>query len=298
VADLPAVGTRVSLRYRRPAGSVPPLTDVIGHLIETGTRLKVQTKTGAVVEIAPDDVVAVRALTAAPMRTSQIRATEHAAALAWPGTEQTWIDGWLLRGAGGHTHRANSAVPLGLEASTAAIPAIAKWYAQRGQTPWLAVPDRLLAVPKGVPVHLETVVMVRDLPAGEPDATVLLAPQPDEHWLRLYQRDVPVDVLTAVVDGTVTFGTRTGAAVGRAAVTTAPDGTRWAGLSAVRVADDQRRRGHARALCSALMAWAEGQGARSSYVQVLVDNAAAIALYERLGFTAAHRTRYIDARSL
>jgi ribosomal protein S18 acetylase RimI-like enzyme len=298
VADLPAVGTRVSLRYRRPPGSVPPLTDVIGHLIETGTRLKVQTKTGAVVEIAPDDVVAVRALTAAPMRTSQIRATEHAAALAWPGTEQTWIDGWLLRGAGGHTHRANSAVPLGLEASTAAIPAIAEWYAQRGQAPWLAVPDRLLAMPKGVPVHLETVVMVRDLPAGEPDATVLLAPQPDEQWLRLYKRDVPVDVLTAVVGGAVTFGTRTGAAVGRAAVTTAPDGTRWAGLSAVRVADDQRRRGHARALCSALMAWAEGQGARSSYIQVLVDNAAAIALYERLGFTAAHRTRYIDARSL
>ena len=298
MADLPAVGTRVSLRYRRPAGSVPPLTDVIGHLIETGTRLKVQTKTGAVVEIAPDDVVAVRVLTAAPMRTSQIRATEHAAALAWPGTEQTWIDGWLLRGAGGHTHRANSAVPLGLGANTAAIPAIAEWYAQRGQTPWLAVPDRLLAVPKSVPVHLETVVMVRDLPAGEPDATVTLAPQPDEHWLRLYHSDVPVDVLTAVVDGAVTFGTRTGAAVGRAAVTTAPDGHRWAGLSAVRVADDQRRRGHARALCSALMAWAEGQGARSSYVQVLVDNAAAIALYERLGFTAAHRTRYIDARSL
>ena len=83
---------------------VPPLTDVIGHLIETGARLKVETKTGAVVEISPDDVVAVRALTAAPVRTSQIRATEHAAALAWPGTEQMWIDGWLLRGAGGHTH--------------------------------------------------------------------------------------------------------------------------------------------------------------------------------------------------
>lgn len=298
MADLPAVGTRVSLRYRRPAGSVPPLTDVIGHLIETGARLKVQTKTGAVVEIAPDDVVAVRALTTAPMRTSQIRATEHAAALAWPGTAQTWIDGWLLRGADGHTHRANSAVPLGLEANTAAIPAITEWYAQRGQTPWLAVPDRLLVVPKSVPVHLETVVMVRDLPAGGPDATVTLAPQPDEHWLRLYQRDVPVDVLTAVVDGAVMFGTRTGAAVGRAAVTTAPDGHRWAGLSAVRVADDQRRRGHARALCSALMSWAEGQGARSSYVQVLVDNAAAIALYERLGFTTAHRTRYIDARNL
>jgi GNAT superfamily N-acetyltransferase len=298
VADLPAVGTRISLRYRRPAGSSPPLTDVIGHLIETGERLRVQTKTGAVVEITPEDVVAVRALTATPVRTSQIRAIEHAAALAWPGTEQKWVDGWLLRGAEGHTHRANSAVPLGLEADLGAVPVIVEWYAQRGLTPWLAVPDRLLALPRGVPVHLETVVMVRGLPAGEPDATVTLAPRPDARWLRIYERQVPVGVLTAVVDGVVVFATRTDAAVGRAALTTAPDGTRWAGLSAVRVVEGQRRRGHAKALCSALTAWVAEQGAHSCYAQVLTDNAAAIALYEQLGFTAQHRASYIDARSL
>jgi N-acetylglutamate synthase len=240
----------------------------------------------------------VRALTPTPIRTSQIRAIEHAAALAWPGTEQAWLDGWLLRSAAGHTHRANSAVPLGIEAGPATLPVIVQWYAQRGLTPWLAVPDRLLALPKGVAAQLETIVMVRDLPAGEPDAAVTLAASPDEQWLRIYQRVVPADVLTAVVDGAVVFGARADAAVGRAAVTAAPDGTRWAGLSAVRVADDQRRRGHAHALCSALMAWAADKGADGCYAQVLVDNAAAIALYEQLGFTAAHRTRYIDARNL
>ncbi len=298
MAELPAVGTRVSLRYRRPVGSVPPLTDVIGHLLETGPLVRVQTKTGVVVEIAPGDVIAVRALTAAPVRTSQIRATEHAAALAWPGTEQQWMGGWLLRGAGGHTHRANSAVPLGVEADAGAVRGIVEWYAQRGQTPWLAVPDRLLRLPKGVAVHLETVVMVRDLPAGEPDAAVTLAPHPDTQWLRLYERQVPVDVLTAVVDGVVVFATRDDAAVGRAAVTPAPDGTRWAGLSAVRVANGQRRSGHARALCSALLAWATEQGATRCYAQVLADNAAALALYEQLGFVPQHRGRYIDGRNL
>ena len=104
-------------------------------------------------------------------------------------------------------------------------------------------------------------------------------------------------MLTAVVDGDVVFATRGDAAVGRAAVTAAPDGTRWAGVSAVRVADGQRRQGHARALCSALMAWAAEQGAHRCYVQVLVDNAPAIALYEQLGFTTQHR-RALHRRSV
>ena len=244
---------------------MPPLTDVIGHLLQAGSRIRVQTKTGAVVEISADDVVAVRALTAAPVRTSQIRATEHAAALAWPGTERQWLDGWLLRAAGGHTHRANSAVPLGVEAGTNTVPAIVDWYTQRGLTPWLSVPDRLLILPRNVPPHLETVVMVRDLPTGEPDATVALAPRPDATWLALYQRQVPVDVLTAVVDGDVVFATRDDAAVGRAAVTAAPDGTRWAGMSAVRVADDAA----ARRPCPRPVPRADGLGRRARRAPLL-----------------------------
>ena len=70
--------------------------------------------------------------------------------------------------------------------------------------------------------------------------------------MRLYERDVPADVLTAVAGGEVVFASTAGAAVGRAAVTDATDGTRWVGLSAVRVAETQRRRGHARDLCAAL----------------------------------------------
>ena len=184
---LPPAGTRVMIRYRLPAGSVPPLTDVIGHLVAVEPEVRVRTKTGAVVEISPDDVVAVKALTDAPVRTSQIRAVEHAAALAWPGIEQQWLNGWLLRAAGGYTHRANSAVPLGVEANIDALPAIVDWYTRRGLTPWLAVPERLLRLPDDVPAHLETVVMVRDLPTDEPDATVRLLPRPDERWLRRYR---------------------------------------------------------------------------------------------------------------
>jgi ribosomal protein S18 acetylase RimI-like enzyme len=294
----PPVGTRVMVRYRRPAGSVPPLTDVIGHLLAVEPTLRVRTKRGDVVEVDAADVVAIKALAAAPVRTSQIRATEHAAALAWPGVEHEWLDGWLLRSAGGFTHRGNSAVPLGVEAGLGVLPSIIEWYRLRDLTPWLSVPDRLLRLPGSVEPHLETVVMVRDLPEGEQDSTVTLAPQPDEHWLRLYERDVPVDVLTAVVDGEVAFATVVGGAVGRGAVTNAPDASRWVGLSAVRVTEDRRRHGHARTLCAALLAWGFRRGATRAYVQVLVNNTAGIALYESMGFSTQHRSRYVDARTL
>jgi GNAT superfamily N-acetyltransferase len=303
MVSVPEPGTRVSVRYRRPAGSVPPLTDVIGHLLDVAPLLRVRTKTGDVVEVAAEDVLAVRALTDAPVRTSQIRAMEHAAALAWPGTEQRWLDGWLLRAApggsaAGQTHRANSAVPLDVSASAGAIPAIIDWYAQRGLPPLLAVPDRLLRLPNGVRTERETVVMVRALPAGAPDPLVSLAARPDARWLALYDRAVAVDVLTAVVGGEVVFARRAGAGVARGAVTEAPDGSRWAGLSAVHVLADQRGRGHARALCAALLCWGAQRHATRAYVQVLAGNSAAISLYESMGFTAQHRGRYLHAASV
>ena len=110
--QMPPVGTRVMVRHRLPAGSVPPLTDVIGHLVQTDPTLQVRTKRGDVVAVAVDDVVVIKALGAAPVRTADIRNLEHAAALAWPGVEQQWVGGWLLRSARGVTHRGNSAVPL------------------------------------------------------------------------------------------------------------------------------------------------------------------------------------------
>lgn len=295
--ELPAVGTRVMVRYRRAAGSTPPLTDVVGHVVDVGAALGIRTKTGDVVRVAVDDVVALKALTAVPVRTADIRNTEHAAALAWPGVERKWLGGWLLRAAGGHTHRANSAIPLSIEADATPVPAIIDWHRHRGLTPWLSVPDRLFRATVVSP-HLETEVMTTDPRGRMADERVTLADTPDAEWLSLYRRDVPVDVLTAVIDGEVTFATISGAAVGRAAVTTAPDGGRWVGLSAVQVDEQARGRGLARALCSTLLHWGAEREATRGYVQVLVDNAVALGLYRSMDFLAQHRSRYVDARSL
>lgn len=294
---MPDVGARVVVRYRLPAGSVPPLTDVIGHLLTVGPTVTVRTKRGGVVEIAADDVVAIKALSAAPVRTGDIRNLEHAAALAWPGVEQQWLGGWLLRFGHGSTRRANSAVPLDVS-SGSEVAALIDWYATREAAPLVAAPDRLLRVPPGVSTDAETLVMTGELPSGGSHHAVTIAAGPGDEWLRLYRRDVRVDVLTAVVDGEVAFATMAGAAVGRGAVTSAPDGTRWVGLSAVHVVEAARRRGLARDLCAELLGWGGERGATRAYVQVLADNGAATRLYESMGFTVHHRSRYVDARSL
>jgi N-acetylglutamate synthase len=276
----PDLGTRVTVRYRRPAGSVPPLTDAVGHLLAVDPVVRVQTKTGAVVEFAPTDVVALRALTDSPLRTSEIRALEHAAAAAWPGVEQAWLDGWLLRAGHGATLAANSAVPLDISARLTAVPAIVAWYDRRDLTPRLAIPDRLLELPPGLPSEHTEQILVRDVssvtPASRPDPSVTLEQPPDESWL--------------------VFGSYA-EAVARAAVTDAPDGTRWVGLSAVRAAGGELAAGPARRLCEALLAWGVSRGATRGYVAVGDHDTDKIALAESLGFRLHHRRRYFPAHS-
>ncbi|KIU14913.1 N-acetylglutamate synthase, CG3035 family [Mycolicibacterium llatzerense] len=281
------VGSRVSLRYRLPESEVEAFTDVVGHIEALSPFVVVRTKSGERVEISPTDVMSVRELSHAPVRNSEIRAVEHAAALAWPGTRQQWIDGWLLR-AGGPTKRTNSAVPLLFSSDLTALPAIADWYAALGLEPWMALPERLL------PVRTEGVEPNRVLTlalSGGSDAA--LPSQPDDQWLRIHGADVSAEVLSAVVDGEVAFATVDDVAIGRVAVTTAPGGRVWAGLSDVVVLESEHRRGLGRAVCAGMLAWAAGRGATHAYVRVQDDNTAAIALAESMGFRLHHRARYV-----
>jgi hypothetical protein len=237
----PELGARVMVRYRLPAGSVQPLTDVIGQLLQATPRVRVQTKTGEIVEFAHDDVVAQRTLSDKPVRASEIRALEHADALAWPGIERQWLDGWLLRAGPDDSYAANSAVPLDISATQSAIPTIVEWYRSRDRIPRLAVPDRLLRlVDEGEQPNR---VMVCDVDAG------------------------------AANPGIEPAG---------AAVTDAPDGTRWVGLSTIDAAS-----------CKALLAWGASRGATRGYLRIAEDDRAAAELARSLGFALHHHARYV-----
>lgn len=310
--DIP-LGRRVVLRYRLPADYAQSYTDVIGILLSLDPPT-VQAADGNPVTVSPDEVVALKALTPRPIRTAEIRALEAAAANGWPGTQHAWIGGWLLRAGHGYTRRANSALPLGdssgpAQLTTDVLHRIGAWYTAHGLPVQLALPDRLATVPPGWNSWGETAVLGIDvdnfvLPQGP--SMVRIAPAPDVAWLELhrYRGDEPSghlpavplpEVLTAVRGGEVGFaalGLPKPIAIGRGAVTDAPDGRRWVGLSCVAVASEHRRHGLAGLVCAELIRWGRDRGATHAYAQVEADNSAALALYHDLGFLDHHSYRY------
>ena len=64
------------------------------------------------------------------------------------------------------------------------------------------------------------------------------------------------------------------------------------GLFDIVTRKDLRRRGHGRQLVSGLLHWAKENGARRAYLQVTLDNEAAVSLYSGLGFVETYRYWY------
>ena len=278
---LPSVGSRVSLRYRLPAGSEPPLTEAVGHLEAVAPQLRLRTRSGELVTVEPADLLNIKEISVRPVRTSQIRALEHAAALARPCPQQDWVDGWLVR-AGSSEPLLNTAVPLEVSAQISGLAGVARWYDERELPALLALPERLLPLRSSAAAPEK--VLVRDLtdmpdiPGGEP---VELTDGPG-----------------AATDGAVTVARLPGAAVAQAAVTTAPDGSSWLGIFGLRVDPAHRRAGLAGRVCATLLDWAAGHGATRAYLRVPADDEAALGFAESLDFRLHHRCRYVEAQAL
>ncbi|MCZ4561561.1 GNAT family N-acetyltransferase [Rhodococcus sp. IEGM 1401] len=290
------------------------MTDVIGELVSIDAgAVVVRGRDGTLVQVAAERIVALKPLGPKPIRTSEIRSLEAAAADGLPGVDREWIDGWQLRFGHGFTGRANSAVPLEPGASTApeTLARITARYAACGLTPTLALPDRLGTPPAGWSTYNESAVMAADiskLVLRDGDSATAVTAEPTAEWLdRLYYqgRAAPAgaaEVVSAVRGGTLGFGmigarSSSAAAVGRAAVTTAPDGRCWVGLTSLWVSPEHRRNGLGTLMCGELVRWGREHGATHAYLQVAVENTRAVALYRDLGFEDHHRYRYARPES-
>lgn len=223
---------------------------------------------------------------------------ESAAYRAWPAREVVEYDGWQLRFADGFSRRGNSVYPA--ESST--LPLATKldwcsdWYRTRGQplivrqTPASeAGLDQVLAE-AGFAAEGRTLVMtgaledhnepVEDLP-GAPGAAWRKAaahlwqitPHRLGAWRSIIER----------IDHPAAFIHRSDSAGPMAAgLAVAVDD--WLGLFEIVVRPDRRRDGIGRDLTRSLLRWGRAAGAQTAFLQVVNENAPAIALYESLGF--------------
>ncbi|WKD61993.1 Mycothiol acetyltransferase [Corynebacterium ciconiae DSM 44920] len=325
----PKVGDRVIVRRCLP-DTPGHLTDVIGHVLSLEPLEIRPQSVGGLPSSAPSLridaslVTILKVLSPRRVMNSDIRAIEHATALAFPGIEHTWSsDGhWLLRAGDGITERSNSATPLGSSAGFSLPPLqeIREFYDRHQLPVRIHLPDRIarnaerLCQPPGWEIGPEIIVMTRSLSdcATEPadplpeNMTVSVDTQPDEQWLEQYHfrgQALPVhalELLMRQIDGRMGFARIQvdghTVAITRATITSSPDGRRWLGYSAVEVKDAWRRRGLGTLLGRAVLHWGARSGATDAYLQVIASNTAGIGLYERLGFIEHHRHRYATER--
>ena len=305
------LGRRVALRHRLAEG---PLTDAVGELADAGAgAVVVHTRRGPV-RVDRAAVVAVRAVPPpVPRRASwaAVARLENLCADAWPARADRPLGAWRLRAAGGFTGRANAALALGDPGLPvpAALDAVRAFAAGHGVAPRVHVPvgspwDRAVAdhgwvLDDGHEAGAEVAVLVAEvdrLAAASTSRGVVLADRPDDAWWALSLGRDPTPDERFVLDPQghdgrrvrTAFGIVPGAGVVRAAVV-----DDHLHLSRLAVTPAARRSGVGAALTAAIAAWGRSEGARWAVLQVALHNAAARALYERLGATEHHRYRYL-----
>jgi ribosomal protein S18 acetylase RimI-like enzyme len=299
------VGRRVSVRrvVDHHSDGRPLFSDVVGDLVGLdGRTAMIDTRRG-LVEVPRKQVSIARLV---PASTADELALEAVAARGLRPAETVELGGWVLRADSGFTRRANSVLPLRQlgRPLDEALGTASAWYAERGLPLKVHVPveaRRLLDADlgeRGWAAQARSHILVARLDAvggatGD-HPPVDVAARPDDEWLALYRDG---GGLTEAGRALLTRHDRAGyaslrlegrtVAVARGAV---DDGR--LGVMAVEVAPDHRRQGLATAVTAALWDWGRTQGATHSYLQVLVDNAPAVALYERLGYWMHHDYHY------
>lgn len=239
------------------------------------------------------------------------------AAAGWGYAQSSRVDGWHLRAAGGFTHRANSAWPIGpLERSLPdAIAEVRSWYLDKRLRPLIQVvigsdldgklaglghtETRARALRQTASVEAVLDKLLSVAPIGVKES---FSDAPTDDWLLLYRSgDLPDAAKQVLGSGDrVQFATVHDSdsgeplAIGRAALSAGPDGgaPTWVGLSAIETSPTARRRGLAKLVIDALLEWAGEHGATDVYLEVTPENEPAVALYKALGFTTHHEYHY------
>lgn len=278
VVGLRVVVRRVLPGQTGPSGG-PAMTDVLGICTSWGGgECVVQPEDGEPVRIALAEIVSGKPVPPRPSvrhRVSPRDAQLRALAL-WPDLETEPLGDWLLRRSPGSTaRRANSVLAFGPAGVDDAYDRVVAHY-----------PRPIAAV---LPDSAEDLLF-------RGHGWVPESPDPDT----LFQLASVAQVVRALRGGRshpVELVDRTGltvtARIGDVASGVAAYDRDWVGFRSIEIDPDHRRQGLGRSVMAALLEWGAEQGASTAYLQVLGDNAPALALYERLGFATHHAYRYL-----
>jgi len=231
---------------------------------------------------------------------------ECATVRGWPALETAVVGGWLLRSSSGGSVRANSVSALSysgddLDASLARVIA---YYRERDAVPRFTITD--VSTPSALDRQLadrgwtrqgDHLTMAKDIAGSCGTATassveVIQHEQPTPEWYAVYleglseSRKAVAPQLVARVPAPRRFfsGVRDGRVI--ASGLSVLDGG-LASVQCMATLPEARRTGAARVVLATIETFARAGGARRLYLQADAENAAAIALYQRVGFTVA-----------
>jgi N-acetylglutamate synthase len=240
------------------------------------------------------------------------REAEERLVNVWPAVATLIMDGWAVRFAHGYSGRANSASAIVPDAMmTAALAGqIEELYAQAGQRPQFRLTPvahasvQALLMARGYRVKDQAATMSTALQpsSGADDARITMEPKPSTAWLEgisALQTDASKKSpahLNAIV-GAIRLPAAF-ASIGNSGYGVCVIDRGWAEIGSVAIDPLKRGKGLGRALMTSLMRWAAERGASTCFLQVDKSNAAALGLYEKLGFIPIYdyRTLILDAK--
>ncbi|MSO28264.1 MAG: GNAT family N-acetyltransferase [Candidatus Planktophila sp.] len=301
-----AIGKRVTIRLREADGG---LRDIVGILQSEHELINSKSQS---ISFSKDDIAIWREIKPLPDRAGtgsplslRIIELEKLSDTTWPAAEIIEFGKWRLRISDGFTMRANSVLPTGAGpigepplVLADAVEHVIKSYRDRGLTPTFTLPlpiyqelDEYLES-QGWQIKVGVQFLIKDIDLIETEMfsqfNYEILDYPSEEWLGL-QSDHRLENLMQRYParyGLIKSGESV-KAVGRIATL----GT-WAMATRLFVDPSHRGKGLAKQLMLLLMVAAKEDGATKIALQVDLENAAALALYDSMGFRLHHKYVY------
>lgn len=241
---------------------------------------------------------------------SQLTLIEELSLNAYPGVQMLHYDGWVLCLSPGRWWRASSVQIMQpslllLDEKIAGCEAV---YSAHGKRTVFKLTRQSQAeiepalIARGYARDAETSVQTMAFQSAESPADfadVTFTPVPDEaykaaffeiHQLAEDERGPWERIQQGVLLPRVYLRLQAGGETVAVALGVLERG--WLGVFGMGVVAKERKHGHAQHMARALLAWGAAHGATHSYLQVMLNNPAALALYAGLGYHEAYRYWY------